>query len=59
MEKQADSSPLESCPFCGSGDIRIISVMAEEGKRHYLLCAECGARGPRVEASPVCPEGGE
>lgn len=33
---------LEACPFCGKRKLERI----KEGDRHYILCHNCGGRGP-------------
>ena len=48
-QKQSQLDGISSCPFCGSSAIEIMTVSSDSGENiHYLVCGECGARGPRI-----------
>ena len=41
------SKPMEYCPFCGSYSLEVCSD--SECDACWVLCKECGARGPKTE----------
>ena len=53
IEETADAS---SCPFCGSDNVELRSYDMGGGyNTHYILCKDCGSRGPEICMEKAMP----